>query len=164
MGHWRRGKERAENRAARRFWLVLRPLHPGPGPQCGPFEWRNATAVHRALAAVRLLFRLDVPILRQFVRSARRERSTRSSPNLHAPYIMQSAFSLERQVTKIANVTLTYLNSRGVHQFESLNVNAPLPGTPGTRLQWQAPRLSVLVGWSLPPKSANRAFQHTSRL
>ncbi len=41
---------------------------------------------------------------------------------------MQSAFSLERQVTKIANVTLTYLNSRGVHQFESLNVNAPLSG------------------------------------
>src|SRR5208282_994447 len=39
------------------------------------------------------------------------------SPNLNAPYIMQSAFSMERQVTKIANVTLTYLNSRGVHQF-----------------------------------------------
>ena len=51
---------------------------------------------------------------------------------LHSPYIMQSAFSLERQVTKIANVTLTYLNSRGVHQFESLNVNAPLPGAPGS--------------------------------
>jgi hypothetical protein len=54
------------------------------------------------------------------------------SPNLHAPYILQTAFSLERQVTKIANVTLTYLNSRGVHQFLSLNVNAPLPGTPGS--------------------------------
>jgi hypothetical protein len=52
------------------------------------------------------------------------------SPNLHAPYIMQTAFSLERQVTKIANVTVSYLSSRGVHQFLSLNVNAPLPGTP----------------------------------
>jgi hypothetical protein len=59
--------------------------------------------------------------------------------NLHAPYIMQSAFSLERQVTKIANVTLTYLNSRGVHQFESLNVNAPLPGTPGSPPTSEAP-------------------------
>ncbi len=48
---------------------------------------------------------------------------------LHAPYIMQSAFSLERQVTKIANVTVSYLNARGVHQFVSLNVNAPPPGT-----------------------------------
>ncbi|HMB83762.1 MAG TPA: TonB-dependent receptor, partial [Terriglobales bacterium] len=54
------------------------------------------------------------------------------SPNLHAPYIMQSAVSLERQVTKIANVTVSYLNSRGVHQFVSLNVNAPAPGTPGS--------------------------------
>ena len=48
---------------------------------------------------------------------------------LHAPYIMQTAFSLERQVTKIANVTVSYLNARGVHQFLSLNVNAPPPGT-----------------------------------
>ena len=49
---------------------------------------------------------------------------------LHAPYIIQTAFSLERQVTKIANVTVSYLNARGVHQFLSLNVNAPPPGTP----------------------------------
>jgi hypothetical protein len=51
---------------------------------------------------------------------------------LHAPYVMQTAFSLERQVTKIANVTVSYLNARGVHQFVSLNVNAPTPGTPGS--------------------------------
>jgi hypothetical protein len=54
------------------------------------------------------------------------------SPSLHSPYIMQSAASLERQVTKIANVTVSYLNSRGVHQFVSLNINAPAPGTPGS--------------------------------
>ncbi len=47
------------------------------------------------------------------------------SPDLHASYIVQSAFSMERQVTKVANVTLTYLNSRGVHQFLSLVANAP---------------------------------------
>ncbi len=52
------------------------------------------------------------------------------SPNLHAPYIMQTAFSLERQVTKIVNVTVSYLNARGVHQFVSLNVNAPNPVIP----------------------------------
>lgn len=54
------------------------------------------------------------------------------NPTLHAPYIIQSAFSMERQVTKVANATLTYLNSRGVHQLMSLNVTAPLPGTPGS--------------------------------
>ena len=52
------------------------------------------------------------------------------NPQLRAPYIMQTAFSLERQVTKIANLTVSYLNARGVHQFLSVNANAPLPGTP----------------------------------
>ncbi len=47
------------------------------------------------------------------------------APKLHAPYIIQSAFSLERQVSKNANVTLTYLNSRGVDQLMSLVANAP---------------------------------------
>ncbi|PYY09677.1 MAG: hypothetical protein DMG69_09225 [Acidobacteria bacterium] len=51
-------------------------------------------------------------------------------PALHAAYIMQSAVSVERQVTKNATVTVSYLNSRGVHQFLSRNANAPLPGTP----------------------------------
>ncbi len=53
-------------------------------------------------------------------------------PKLRSPYILQSAVSLERQVTKIANITVSYLNSRGVHQFHSLVANAPLPGGPGS--------------------------------
>jgi hypothetical protein len=48
-------------------------------------------------------------------------------PNLHAPYIMQTAISLERQLTKISTLTISYLNSRGVHQLLSRNINAPLP-------------------------------------
>ncbi|PYX85848.1 MAG: hypothetical protein DMG68_17005, partial [Acidobacteria bacterium] len=52
------------------------------------------------------------------------------NPRLRAPYIMQSAVTIERQVGKIATVTVSYLNSRGVHQFVSWNSNAPLPGTP----------------------------------
>ncbi len=49
--------------------------------------------------------------------------------NLHVPYTMESAVSLERQVTKNATVSLTYLNSRGDHQLILRNANAPLPGT-----------------------------------
>ena len=49
--------------------------------------------------------------------------------NLHVPYTMEAAFSVERQVTKNATVSLTYLNSRGVHQLFLRNANAPLPGT-----------------------------------
>jgi hypothetical protein len=55
--------------------------------------------------------------------------------NLHAPYVIQMAGTLEHQVTKTATIAVTYLHSRGVHQLLTHNINAPLPGTytvPGT--------------------------------
>ena len=48
------------------------------------------------------------------------------NPGLRTPYLMQTGISLERQLTKFANLSLTYLNSRGVHQFFTENVNAPV--------------------------------------
>jgi len=50
----------------------------------------------------------------------------RSNPNLRTPYIMQTGISVERQLTKNANLAVTYLNSRGVHEFFTENINAPL--------------------------------------
>ncbi len=50
--------------------------------------------------------------------------------HLHAPYTLQGAVSVERQVTKSATVSATYLNSRGFDQFLTINANAPFPGTP----------------------------------
>jgi Carboxypeptidase regulatory-like domain len=50
------------------------------------------------------------------------------APNLHAPYTMQTAVSVERQVTKVANVTVSYLNSRGNDVMLLNNINTPLPG------------------------------------
>jgi hypothetical protein len=52
------------------------------------------------------------------------------NPNLRTPYTMQTGVSLERQLTKYANLSLTYLNSRGVHQFFTNFVNAAGPGLP----------------------------------
>jgi len=58
------------------------------------------------------------------------------SPNLRAPYTIQSAISVERQVTKAATVSVTYLNSRGEHAFYIDNINAPAPWSPvGARAQ-----------------------------
>ncbi len=53
----------------------------------------------------------------------------RIAPDLMAPYIMQTAVSIERQLKKNATVSLTYLNSRGEHQLFLRNINAPLAGT-----------------------------------
>lgn len=57
------------------------------------------------------------------------------APNLHAPYMIQSAATLERQLARTATLSVTYLHSKGVHQLLTHNINAPLPGTysgPGT--------------------------------
>jgi Carboxypeptidase regulatory-like domain/TonB dependent receptor len=48
-------------------------------------------------------------------------------PHLKSPYTMQSGVTLEKQVTRNANVAFTYLYSRGVHAFLTRNINAPLP-------------------------------------
>jgi Carboxypeptidase regulatory-like domain/TonB dependent receptor len=56
----------------------------------------------------------------------------RYNPNLHAPYTMQTGVTLERQLTRIANIAVTYLTSRGVHQFYTDNVNPIDPAVPTT--------------------------------
>ncbi len=58
----------------------------------------------------------------------------KNNGNLHAPYTIQTGVTLERQLTKVANVTVTYLNSRGVHQFYTDNLNYVDPTT-GVRVQ-----------------------------
>ena len=52
------------------------------------------------------------------------------NPNLRTPYIIQTGVTLERQLTKVANVSVTYLNSRGSHQFYTNFINASAPGLP----------------------------------
>ena len=58
----------------------------------------------------------------------------RINSRLQAPYTMQGAVSVERQVTKSATVSATYLNSRGFDQFLTVNANAPFPGAPCSQL------------------------------
>ena len=47
---------------------------------------------------------------------------------LRSPYIMQAGATIERQLSKYANLSVTYLNSRGVHQFYTNYV--PNPAAP----------------------------------
>ena len=49
-------------------------------------------------------------------------------PELHAPYTLQSAIGIERQVSNAITVSETYLNSRGIHQLLTDNINAPEVG------------------------------------
>jgi hypothetical protein len=63
------------------------------------------------------------------------------APHYHSPYSEQFGASLERQVSKTATVTLTYMRTYGVHQMATRDENAFETGTfvygdpknPGTR-------------------------------
>ena len=65
------------------------------------------------------------------------------SPTLQAPYFLQSAVSLERQLPLNTTVALTYANTHGSHLFRSRDVNAPLNGVyplgrPGMLVQMES--------------------------
>jgi hypothetical protein len=49
--------------------------------------------------------------------------------NLRAPYIMQSAITVERQLPKNTTISESYLHSHGLHELREQDINAPLPGT-----------------------------------
>jgi hypothetical protein len=49
--------------------------------------------------------------------------------NVQAPYVAQSALSLEQQFPKNISVSMTFAHSRGLNALRSRNINAPLPGT-----------------------------------
>src|SRR4051812_27673084 len=51
------------------------------------------------------------------------------APNLRSGINMQTAIGIEHQWGKIATTSVTYVNSRGLHQFLTDNVNAFLPGS-----------------------------------
>jgi hypothetical protein len=53
----------------------------------------------------------------------------RVDPQVRAPYIMQSAITIDRQLARGNTISLTYTNSHGLHQLRSRDLNAPLPGT-----------------------------------
>jgi Carboxypeptidase regulatory-like domain len=53
----------------------------------------------------------------------------RVAPNIHAPYTIETAVTLERQLAKSVNLSLTYLHSQGGDQLYLNNINTPLPGT-----------------------------------
>jgi hypothetical protein len=51
------------------------------------------------------------------------------SSSLRAPYIMQTSVTVERQLPAHTTLAVTYTNSHGLHELESDDINAPLPGT-----------------------------------
>lgn len=58
--------------------------------------------------------------------------------HLKAPRVMQTVVALERQVFSHTRLSVNFMNSRGVHELRTDDINAPLPGTytgPGTGIR-----------------------------
>ncbi len=53
----------------------------------------------------------------------------RIAPNLRAPYTMETAFSVERQLPRNLTLSVSYIGARTLHVLRSRNINAPLPGS-----------------------------------
>ncbi len=53
----------------------------------------------------------------------------RVSPTLRAPYLLQSAVSIEREMFPGVTAAVTYANTHGLHQLRSEDINAPRLGT-----------------------------------
>jgi hypothetical protein len=66
---------------------------------------------------------------------------TRLDPNVKIPYIIQYSVGVEHQLRKSATLALSYVGFRGVNQFLSRDINAPLPPAYVVR---PAPSLGVL--------------------
>jgi hypothetical protein len=65
--------------------------------------------------------------------------------HLRAPYIMQGAATVERQLPRNTTLSFSYLRSHGLHELREEDINAPLPGTytgPGTGVFPYCPDLS----------------------
>src|SRR5438876_246950 len=57
------------------------------------------------------------------------------SPDLTFPYLLQGSFAIERKLGKGENyLTADFTTVRGLHLYRTRNVNAPLPGTPGSTI------------------------------
>jgi hypothetical protein len=55
---------------------------------------------------------------------------------LQAPRIMQTVIGIERQLRPRTTLTFNFMNSRGVHQLRTVDINAPypIPGQPAPRI------------------------------
>jgi len=65
-----------------------------------------------------------VPTLSELASSTSPQIKWRQDSALRAPYIVQSVFSLEQQVTHTTSFALTYTNSHGLHELRSLVLGA----------------------------------------
>ena len=70
-----------------------------------------------------------IPSISALANSRSPQPTEQLSADLRAPYVMESAIAVERQLPGHTTVALSYVNAHGLHQFLTNDINAPLPGS-----------------------------------
>ena len=70
-----------------------------------------------------------IPPISSLASSRSQQTTEQLSSQLRAPYLMESAIAIERQLPAHTTVALTYVNSHGLHQFLTNDINSPSPDT-----------------------------------
>jgi hypothetical protein len=55
--------------------------------------------------------------------------------DLRAPLLMQTAIGIDRQLPKNITLSINYINTHGIHQLRTVNINTPLIGTYNPTIQ-----------------------------
>lgn len=66
----------------------------------------------------------NVPTTEMLASSAVPQTIRRVADDLRAPYLLQSAFSVERQLPRNSTLAVSYINTRALHLLRSRNINA----------------------------------------
>ena len=123
-----------------------------PGFYCGPTTASGTTLAATCPTASQLavLGGSSVPTIYQI------------SPDFHAPYLMQTSLSVERQLSKSVQVSVSYNNARGEDSLLQANVNAPV--LPGTRTPTPACSATVTTNCGVYPNGiAENIYQYESK-
>jgi hypothetical protein len=83
----------------------------------------------------------SIPDVAQLAANRTGQSVQETDAHLRAPYIMQSAFTIERQLPANSTLAATYTNSHGLHLLRSDDINAPLPATGALPYPGQGPVL-----------------------
>jgi len=133
---------------------------------CGPLTSLGTTLASTSQQPTGITCPTPTPSQLEALGSASVKTIYQISPNFHAPYLMQTSLSLERQLTKSVQVSLTYNNARGDDQLLEANVNAPvLPGTETLTpaVACSPPTVTTNCGGAYPNGIAENIYQFESK-
>ncbi len=94
--------------------------------QANPFLPAEALVQMGYSSAMAAALGIPIPNLSQFATSSTTDHI---DPNLKSPRQMQTAVTVDRSLPRNMTLSVNYINTRGVHQLQTVDINTPLIGT-----------------------------------